>query len=78
VKQILSEYKGKKVAFNYGGNAVVEGKVLDIIDDVVKLQDSDNLILFVPIEKIHLFWEVKEKGKTLGFVRIPPPKQKAK
>ena len=41
---------------------------MDVIDDVAELKDEDDLTFYVAIDKIHIFWEVSEKEKPLGFV----------
>lgn len=68
MKQILSNYLDKTIEIHYGGTATVKGKLIDIIDGVAKLQDEDETIFYVPIDKIRVFWEVKEKGKAVGFL----------
>ncbi|MCS6806758.1 MAG: MM0924 family protein [Acidobacteriota bacterium] len=73
MKQILTSYLNKTVEINYGGTATVKGELVDIIDNVVKLKALDETFLFIPIEKIHVFWEVKDKEKPVGFVYKPSP-----
>lgn len=68
MKHILSTYLEKTVEIHIGGSATVKGKLLDILEDVAKLQAQDETIFYILIDKIHMFWEVKEKDKPVGFV----------
>ncbi|RMG53672.1 MAG: hypothetical protein D6723_06760 [Acidobacteria bacterium] len=71
MKQLLTQYLDKTIEIHYGGAATVRGRLVDIIGNVLKLQDEDEGIFFVPIEKIHVFWEVKDKEKPVGFITRP-------
>ena len=68
MKQILSSYLNKTVEIHIGGSATVKGKLIDIVDDVAKLEAQDETVFYVPIDKIHTFWEAREKDKPVGFV----------
>jgi hypothetical protein len=74
VKQVLTNYLGRKVEIHYGGTATIKGELVDIIDGIAKLKDEENVMLFVAIDKIRVFWEVKEKDKSVGFVAQHPPR----
>jgi hypothetical protein len=65
---MLSAFLGKTIDINFGGTATARGKLLDIIDEVVKMQAQDETIFYVSIGKIHMFCEVKEKDKAVGFI----------
>jgi hypothetical protein len=65
----------KTVEINYGGTVTVKGRLIDIVDGVAKLQAQDQTIFYVPIDKIHVFWEVLEKEKAVGFVTKPSHKE---
>jgi len=68
VKKMLANYLNKIVEIHYGGTATIRGKLLDIVDEVVKLEDEDKVKVYVAIDKIHAFREVTEKEKPVGFI----------
>jgi len=74
VKQILANYLNKMIEIHYGSTAAIRGKLLDIVEDVAKLEDEDKVTMYVAIDKICVFWEVKEKEKPVGFIRKPEAK----
>lgn len=71
MKHILSSYLNTTIEVYVGGTLTIKGKLLDIIGDLVKLQTEDETICYVPLDKIHMVSEVKDKDKPVGFV-IPP------
>ncbi len=68
MKQVLAEHIGKTIEVHYGGPSAVRGKLEDIVDGVARLKDEEGTIVYVALDKIHAFWEVREKEKPLGFV----------
>jgi hypothetical protein len=46
----------------------IKGKLLDIVDDLAKIEAQDETTCYVPLDKIHMVCEVKEKDKPVGFV----------
>lgn len=71
MKQLLSKYLGKTIEINLGGAATIRGQIEDIIEGTLKLRDEDETVFFIPIDKIHVFWESNEREKTVGFTTKP-------
>ena len=68
MKHILSSYLNKTIEIHIGGSMTIKGKLLDIVDDLVRIETQDETTCYVPLDKIHMFYEVKEKDKPVGFV----------
>lgn len=68
MKQILADFLNKLIEIRCDGTTIVRGTLLDIMDEVAKLEDEDKVTIFVAIAKINVFWEVKEKEKPVGFI----------
>lgn len=68
MKQVLAEYLGKTIEIHYGGPSAVRGTLETIVDGVARLKDEEGTIVYVALDKIHAFWEVREKEKSVGFV----------
>ena len=75
MKQILSNYLNTTIELNHGGTASVRGQLIDIVDNVAKLKTQDDTVVYIAIDKIFAFWEIKEKEKALGFVIKPSHKE---
>lgn len=75
MKHILSSYLNKTIEIHMGGSMTIKGKLLDIVDDLIKIEAEDEIICHVPLDKIHMFCEVKEKDKPVGFVTKSSPKE---
>ncbi len=68
MQQLLSTLMGKKVDVYCGGASSLSGEVMKVEDGVLQLQDSDNKICFVAIDKIVVVWEARDDGHRAGFV----------
>lgn len=68
MKHILSSYLNKTIEIHIGGSMTIKGKLLDIVDDLAKIEAQDETTCYVPLDKIHMVCEVKEKDKPVGFV----------
>jgi len=76
VKQLLAQYLGKVIEIHCGGSAALRGTLVDIIDGVARLKaEEEETHFYVAIDKIHMFAEVKEKEKPLGFVGVNSPRR---
>lgn len=79
MKQLLAQYLGKVIEIHCGGPAAIRGTLVDIIDGVARLKaEEEETHFYVAIDKIHLFAEVKEKEKPLGFVGLNSPRRSEK
>jgi len=68
MNDLLSKLVGKKVDLRCGVATSLRGEVIKAEGGVVQLQDSDDKICFVAIDKIVVVWEAPDEGHRAGFV----------
>ncbi len=70
MKQILANHLGKNLVIHYGGGSSIKGKLVDVTDGVAQVEGEEST-MFLAIDKIDLFWEERDRDKSLGFITKP-------
>ncbi|QQS42370.1 MAG: hypothetical protein IPM63_05350 [Acidobacteriota bacterium] len=68
MEDLLKELEGKKIDVSFGNTSVVRGRVARVSDGILSLDDEEENCVFVAIDKIVFFVEVKDSEKKPGFV----------
>lgn len=68
MEQELKGFEGKKIDVSFGSTSVVRGKVAGVNEGILSLDDEEGNCVFVAIDKIVFFVEVKDSEKKPGFV----------
>lgn len=68
MEQELTGFEGKKIDVSFGSTSVVRGKVAKVSEGILSLDDEEGNCVFVAIDKIVFFVEVKDSEKKPGFV----------
>ena len=71
MKQILANHLGKHLVIHYGAESSIKGKLIDVADGVAQVEGEEST-MFISIDKINVFWEEKDREKSLGFVKKSP------
>jgi len=68
MENFLAQMIGKKIDVSCGMNSTFRGDIVSVKDGVLHLQDEDERIAYVAIEKIAAVWEVRDYEIRPGFV----------
>ena len=68
MQELLSKMIGKEVDIVCSGALSLRGKVVNVEDAVLQIEDEDGLIGYVAIDKIVAVWEKRDKDRHPGFV----------
>ena len=68
MEEFLRTLNGKKVDISFGGSATVRGKIVDLKEGVLFMDDEEGRTIYVATDKITTVCEVKEHLSRPGFV----------
>ena len=68
MEEFLRSLNGKEVDISFGGSATVRGKIIDLKNGVLYMDDEDGKTIYVAMDKITTVCEVKEHLSRPGFV----------
>lgn len=66
--ELLSKMIGHEIDVVCIGSTSLRGKVINVEDGVLHLQDDDHETCYVAIEKIVTVWEKRDRDRQPGFV----------
>jgi len=64
----LKQVIGKQIDVAFGSSGVVRGKVIDVKDGILFLEDEYERTAYASIDKITVVWECKEPHSRPGFI----------
>ena len=64
----LSKFIGKRIDVYCGGSASLRGDVIKVEGGVLHLNDTEQRMCFVAIDKIVAVWEAPDEEHRAGFV----------
>jgi len=68
MQDLLTKLIGKEIDVVCAGAASLRGKVVNVEDAVLQIEDEDGQIGYVSIDKIVAVWEKRDKDRHPGFV----------
>ena len=68
MQDLLTKMIGKEVDVVCSGAASMRGKVVNVEDAVLQIEDENGQIGYVAIDKIVAVWEKRDKDRHPGFV----------
>ncbi len=68
MQDLLTKLIGKEIDVVCAGAASLRGKVVNVEDAVLQIEDEDGQIGYVAIDKIVAVWEKRDKDRHPGFV----------
>ena len=68
MQEVLSKLIGKKVDLYCGSASSLRGEIVKVADGVLHLNDTEQRMCFVAIDKIVAVWEKRDKDRHPGFV----------
>ena len=68
MQDLLTKLIGKEIDVVCSGAASLCGKVVNVEDAVLQIEDEDGQIGYVSIDKIVAVWEKRDKDRHPGFV----------
>lgn len=68
MQDLLSKMIGKEIDVVCSGAASLRGKVVNVEDSVLQIEDEDGQIGYISIDKIVAVWEKRDKDRHPGFV----------
>ena len=68
MQEVLSKLIGKKVDLYCGSASSLRGEVVKVEGGVLHLNDTEQRMCFVAIDKIVAVWEKRDKDRHPGFV----------
>jgi uncharacterized protein YsxB (DUF464 family) len=68
MQDLLTKMIGKEVDVVCSGASSLRGKVVNVEDAVLQLEDENGQIGYVAIDKIVAVWEKRDKDRHPGFV----------
>lgn len=68
MQELLSKLIGKKVDLYCGSSSSLRGEVIKVEGGVLHLNDSEQRMCFVAIDKIVAVWEAPDEEHRAGFV----------
>ncbi|HUF04550.1 MAG TPA: MM0924 family protein [Aridibacter sp.] len=71
MEERLKGLEGKNIDVSFGNTTVVRGKVANVSDGILSLDDEKGNCVFVAVDKIVFFVEVKDSDQKPGFVSRP-------
>ena len=71
MQEVLSKLIGKKVDLYCGSASSLRGEVVKVEGGVLHLNDTEQRMCFVAIDKIVAVWEAPDEEHRAGFVSKP-------
>ena len=68
MQDLLTKLIGKEIDVVCAGAASLRGKVVNVEDAVLQIEDEDGQIGYVAIDKIVAVWEKRDKDRHPGFI----------
>lgn len=68
MQDLLTKMIGKEVDVVCSGAASLRGKVVNVEDSVLQIEDENGQIGYVAIDKIVAVWKKRDKDRHPGFV----------
>lgn len=68
MEEFLKQMIGKQIDVAFGSSGVVRGKVIDVKDGILFLEDEYERTACASIDKITVVWECKEPHSRPGFI----------
>ena len=68
MQDLLTKLIGKEIDVVCAGAASLRGKVVNVEDSVLQIEDDEGQIGYVSIDKIVAVWEKRDKDRHPGFV----------
>ena len=68
MQEVLSKLIGKKVDLYCGSASSLRGEIVKVADGVLHLNDTEQRMCFVAIDKIVAVWEAPDEEHRAGFV----------
>jgi hypothetical protein len=68
MQDLLTKMIGKEVDVVCSGASSLRGKIVNVEDAVLQIEDEDGQIGYVAIDKIVAVWEKRDKDRHPGFV----------
>jgi hypothetical protein len=70
-QDFVAKMIGRKLDIYCGGGSSLRGEVIKVEDGVLHLQDAENKMCYVAVEKIVVVWEALDDHRA-GFVASSP------
>ena len=68
MRDLLTKLIGKEIDVMCSGAASLRGKVVNVEDSVLQIEDEDGHVGYISIDKIVAVWEKRDKDRHPGFV----------
>lgn len=68
MEEKLKDLQGKKIDVSFGNTAVVRGVVEEVSDGMLVLDEEDGRRIYISVDKIAFFTEVKLEEPKAGFL----------
>ena len=68
MQELLSKMIGREIDVVCAGAISLRGKVVNVEDGSLHLQDEDNETCYVSIDKIVAVWEKRDRDRHTGFL----------
>jgi hypothetical protein len=68
MQQLLSNLINKEVDVVCQGTSSLRGKIIKVEDRVLQLQDDQDNVCYVAIDKIVAVWEKRDRDRHPGFI----------
>jgi RNase P/RNase MRP subunit p29 len=68
MQDLLTKLIGKEIDVVCSGAASLRGKVVNVEDSVLQIEDDEGQIGYISIDKIVAVWEKRDKDRHTGFV----------
>jgi hypothetical protein len=68
MQELLSKMIGREIDVVCAGSTSLRGKVVNVEDGVLHLQDEDDETCYVAIDKIVAVWQKRDRDRHPGFV----------
>ena len=68
MQDFLSKMIGRRLDVYCTGSSSLRGEVVKVEDGVLQLQDDDNRMCYVALDKIVVVWEARDEEHRAGFV----------
>jgi hypothetical protein len=68
MEEFLKQMVGKEIDASFGASGMIRGKVIDVKDGILFLEDEFERTAYASIDKITVVWECKEPHSRPGFI----------
>ena len=68
MRDLLSKMIDREVDLVCIGTSSLRGKIVKVEDDVLQLNDENDNVYYVAIDKIVAVWEKRDKDRHPGFI----------